>query len=122
MAYIQIEYEEGYCECDFDYEVSKIYCMQCNTQAASDLGCKYFDNGEEKNHQGVRVIPYGNCIHALTRKKYKGMSVKNYEIEEMEYPFNELDTCMELTTRGRKYCCSKVVLDGVLIYQKDGEE
>jgi hypothetical protein len=118
MAYIQIEYEEGYCS----KGMSKEYCMQCNTEAASDLGCKYFDNGEEKNHQGVRVIPYGDCIHALTRKKYKGMSVKNYEIEETEDTYNKLDNCMELTTRGKTYYCSKVVLDGVLIYQKDSEE
>jgi hypothetical protein len=110
MADIEIIYSEGYCEC-----MGGDYCMQCHTQVAEDLGCKMFNEGKhEKN-----VIPFGDCIHANFKYIYKGMSIKNYELEALDDPYNPHLNCMMLKTRNDWYQCEKVVLNGKVIYGED---
>lgn len=112
MADIEIIYREGYCEC-----MGKNYCMQCHTQCAEVLGCPMFNDGKhEKN-----VIPFGDCIYAKFRYIYKGMSIKNYELEEEDDPYNPHLNCMMLKTRNDCYQCEKVVLNGKVIYDEDFE-
>ena len=112
MAEIEIVYREPYCECmggDFN--------TQCYTHAAKDLGCKMFNEGKhEKN-----VIPFGDCVHAAFKYKYKGMSIKNYELEEFIDDYNPHLNCMMLKTRNDWYECEKVVLNGKVIYGEDFE-
>lgn len=109
MAEIQMVYREG--SCAFDC-VATDYCAQCHTQCACDLGCKFFNDGEHlPNH-----IPFGDCIHASFKTKYKGVTVKNYEIEEFEDPHNPHLNCMLVKLGRRVYECEKVSLDGKCIY------
>lgn len=110
MADIEIIYREGYCEL-----MGNDYCMQCHTQCAGDLGCRMFNEGKhEKN-----VIPFGDCIYAVFENKYKGMSIKNYALEEVKDPYNPHLNCMMLKTRNNLYQCEKVVLNGKIIYGED---
>ena len=112
MAEIEIIYREGYCEC-----MGGDYDTQCHTQCAEDLGCKMFNEGKhEKN-----VIPFGDCVHAVFKYKYKGMSIKNYELEELIDDYNPHLNCMMLKTRNDWYECEKVVLNGKVIYGGDFE-
>lgn len=113
MAEIQIEYSEGYCELQYSHFGCKDnYCMQCHTGAASDLGCDGYDEGE----YDADTIPFGDCIHAKFRTKYKGMSVKRYEIEPFEDDYNPHLNCMILSTGRKDYYCDKIILDGKCIY------
>lgn len=74
-----------------------------------------FNEGKhEKN-----VIPFGDCIYANFKYIYKGMSIKNYELEADEDPFNPHLNCMMLKTRNDLYPCEKVVLNGKVIYGED---
>ncbi len=112
MAEIEIVYREGYCELD-----GGEYCMQCHTQAAEDLGCTMFNEGKhEKN-----VISFGDCIHAMFKYKYKGMSIKNYELKEDNDPYNPHLDCMMLKTKNCLYQCEKVVLNGKVVYSEHFE-
>ena len=111
MAEIQIVYREGYC--DFDCMGTE-YNTQCHTQCAADTGCKFFNEGEHLHN----VIPFGDCIHAKFKYIYKGMSVKNYELQELDDPYNPHLNCMTLETRNRIYFCEKVILDGKCIYDE----
>lgn len=109
MAEIEIIYREGYCE-----YMNGNYCAQCHT-AAGNHGCPMFNEGEhEKN-----VFPLGDCIHAMFKYKYKGMSIKNYELEKDDDPYNPHLNCMTLETRNALYSCEKVILNGEIIYGED---
>lgn len=112
MADIEIIYREGYCECDC---MGTKYNTQCHTQCAGDLGCGCFSDGKQRPN----VIPFGDCIHAMFKYKYKGMSIKNYELEEEDDPYNPHLNCMMLKTRNNWYECEKVVLNGKVIYGED---
>lgn len=115
MAEIQMVYREGYC--DFDC-VGTDYNTQCHTQCAADTGCKFFNDGEHlPNH-----IHFGDCIHANFRTKYKGVTTKKYDIEEMEDPYNPHLNCMLVKIGNRIYQCDKVVLDGECIYNNQEPE
>ena len=109
MAEIQIVYREGYCDCN-----EAVYNTQCHTMAGEDLGCRMFDNGEVD----CNVVPFGDCAHAKFRYIYKGLSVKNYELEELDDPYNPHLNCMVLKTRSKRYYCEKVILDGECIYDE----
>lgn len=113
MAEIQIIYREEYCEM-----MNSNHCTQCHTACASDLGCNMFDEGKhEKN-----VIPFGDCIYAKFKYIYKGMNIKNYELEEFQDTYNLHLNCMMLTTRNKIYECEKVILDGKCIYNEYDDE
>ena len=109
MAEIQIVCSEGYCDFDF---MGTEYNTQCHTQCAADRGCEFFSEGEHSPN----VIPFGNCIHAKLHYIYKGLSVKNYELAELNDPYNPHLSCMTLKTRNVTYYCDKVTLDGTCIY------
>lgn len=126
MAEIEIIYRDGYCEC-----MGKDYHTQCYTDCASDSGCEVFE-GDKPRYEfvdGHRIytIPLGCCHHAKFKYIYKGMSVKNYELEEDEDVMNPDLSCMMLKTRNMVYPCVKVTLNGKVIYniydsQKESEE
>lgn len=107
MAEIEIVYREGYCE----YKQSD-YCTQCHTQCAEDLGCRCFNEEEERPN----VIPFGDCKHAKFKYAYKGASVKNYEIEEFEDAYNPHLNCMLVTLGKTMYECEKVILNKEVLY------
>lgn len=70
-------------------------------------------------------MPSRDCIYAKFKYIYKGMSVKNYELQELDDPYNPHLNCMTLETRNRIYCCEKVIkviLDGKCIYDELPEE
>ena len=107
MADIQMEYREYVCLLD-----QSCFGMQCFTDTASDLGCRSFcDSRTREKHR----IPYGNCIHAEIRTKYKGCSTKSYEAETVFDPY-AADEYMQVTIKGKVYDCDKVILDGAQIY------
>ena len=113
MAEIQIIYREEYCEM-----MNSNHCTQCHTACASDLGCNMFNEGKhEKN-----VIPFGDCIYAKFKDIYKGMNIKNYELEEFQDTYNLHLNCMMLKTRNKIYECEKVILDGKCIYNEYDDE
>ena len=115
MAEIQIVYRKGYCDCE-----CAVYDTQCHTQCAEDLGCRNFNDGKREdtfiNDQRVIHIPFGDCIFARFKTIHKGMSLKNYELEELDDPYNPHLSCMVLKTRNAVYFCEKVILDGKCIY------
>lgn len=108
MADFQIEYKEGYCGLDYEY------CGQCHTCVADHMGCKGYKGYDGKG--------YGECEFALFNIKYKGMTVKKYEMEEYSDGYNPMLDCMLLTTRSGRYECRKVILDGVCIYPERGDD
>ena len=117
MAEIKMKYKEYYCDfadmklCEFFYD--------CLTQDAQDLGCRYFNDGK----MGENVIPFGDCVNAKYRYKYKGISVKNYEVEEFEDVYNPHLNCAIVTTRSAIYDnCVKVEIDGECIYNSESED
>lgn len=109
MAEIKIIYRKGYCEM-----MGAFFCRQCYTECASDLGCNMFNEGKHEED----VIPFGDCIHAKFKYIYKGMNVKNYELEELQDTYNLHLNCMMLKTRNKIYECEKVILDGKCIYNE----
>lgn len=117
MAEIEIVYEEGYCSYGM-FAVERNYSEQCHTCVAEDAGCKYFDSG---NHD-PNVIPFGDCVHAVMQTKYKGMTVKKYDLAEVNDCYNPHLSYMILKTAGREYNCTKVILNGTCIYDRDSEE
>ena len=124
MAHIEITYRKGYCDFGLDE-----YCKFCHCDYAKDVGCGLFDDGSRedgfrrednlRNGEIIKVIPFGDCIHAKFRYGYKGMTVKNYELMEYYDTYNLHMNCMILKTRNGYYECEKVTLDGVCVY---GEE
>lgn len=117
MAEIQIVYRQGYCDC---YNTN--YCAECHTQDAINLGCRMFNDGKQEstieNGHLIIHIPFGDCKYAKFKYIYKGMSLKNYELEELDDYFNPHLNCMILETRNSIYYCEKVILDGKCIYDE----
>lgn len=107
MAEIEIIYRKGYCEC-----MGGDYCTQCHTQCAGDLGCTMYNEGEHEEN----VIPFGDCIFAKFKRIYKGITIKNYELEEVIDYYNPHLNCMILRTKNAVYECEKVILNGKVIY------
>ena len=118
MATIQMKYREGYC--DIAYTHGCYYSEQCHTAVAEDSGCRYFNDGSYTKKDGTKVIGYGPCIHAYFKTIYKGVSGKNYEMEEYTNDYNPWLNCMIVTIGKREYECTEVILDGKQIY--GGEE
>lgn len=112
MADIEIIYREGYCDCMNDN-----YCMQCHTCCADALGCRRFATTKHEKD----VVPFGDCVWAMFKYKYKGMSVKDYELEEVNDPYNPHLDCMMLETKNARYPCKKVVLNGKVVYGENFE-
>jgi hypothetical protein len=119
MAEIQIVYREYGCRFDDCYVGMKSpHCMQCHTMAAKDLGCVDFDDGNDNPH----VIPFGDCKNAIIKHRYKGCTVKNYEMKEFYDTYNMHLNCMEVTIGKITYDCDKVVLNGKCIYDELEDE
>lgn len=116
MANIEMVYREGYCELGDLKETD--YSKQCHTCVASDAGCPCFNDGQTDS----RVVPFGDCIHAKFDTKYKGMARKRYDIWKHEDDYNPHLNCMVVSTGKREYDCSKVIVDGKVIYDEDKEE
>lgn len=114
MAEIQIVYREGYCTHPNCF-VSENYTDQCQMCCAEDAGCKGYDSGKREED----AIPFGNCIHATWKAKYKGVSVKNYQMEKYEDAYNPHMNCMIVTIGKTNYACTKVKLDGKCIYDRE---
>jgi len=110
MAEIQMVYREGWCI--YEQCANSDYNTQCHTQCAADTGCPFFNDGEHIPNR----INFGDCIHANFKMKYKGVSTKNYEMEELEDPYNPHLNCMRVKIGRRVYDCEKVILDGKCIY------
>ena len=108
-ASLQIEYVEGYCQLQAKY-FDEFLCGDCNMPGRAD--CPFY-----RSKSTERRID-DTCMHLGFVHKYKGMTTKSYEIEEdKEWP----GLCMRVTVRGKEYCCSKVILDGVTIFPENEE-
>lgn len=120
MAEIQIVYREGFCN---HWSEGEHFCIQCYLSCASALGCKWYSDGSgKKTEDGIPIIPFGNCVHADWKYKYKGWSGKNYEMEEIHDPYNPHMDSMNVLLGRTEYDCVKVTLDGKCIYNKYDEE
>ena len=119
MAEIQIEYKEWFCR----YRDS-LFCAQCLTSAAEDLGCKYFECEQTyTDENGVFHIPYNEmCIFAEHRIRRKGFVAKTYDIEEEHDPFNPWLDCAILKVKNDIYHCDKIILNGTCVYNNEENE
>lgn len=118
MADLQFIYREGYCDLYRCYrEVKDCYSEQCHTSCAEDAGCRYYCDGKKEDEP--YVIPFGDCIHAMFKTRYKGVSAKNYEIEEFEDDYNEHLNCALVTIGKHVYECEKVILNGEPVYPRE---
>lgn len=115
MGVIQMKYREGHCDMSYDL-IDTNYSGQCHTVVAECGGCRYYSDGSYTKDDGTKVIGCGVCIHAYFKTLYKGVSVKNYEMEEYEDSYNPWLNCMLVTIGKRTYECDEVILDGKLIY------
>ena len=97
--------------------------MQCITESASDTGCIHCKIQEPyKNFLGITVYPTNECVHAYMEYKFKGVTAKNYEMEEIDSPECAY-TWMDVTIGKQRYMCVKVTIDGRCIYNiYDDEE
>lgn len=113
MANIQIVYLKRYCEQMWDK-----FTGQCYSDAAEDLGCPRFCCREKyDDEEGITHIPKYSCIYATYKKAFKGMTVKNYELEEnCDDIEDEFFDTMTLSTKNYEYDCIKVTIDGECIY------
>lgn len=118
MANIEIVYRIG--SCAFNYSAE--YCPTCHTCWADEIGCRFYCSGEVEEKNGVRLIPFGNCIHAHYDYGFKGGVYKRYEMEEYTDSYNMHMNCMNVTLGGYVYECVKVTLDGKVIYNEWDEE
>lgn len=116
MAYIQMVYLEGYCDLNDSYCGELPYNIECHTNFAEDAECKLYYDGEKPG-----VIAFGDCVHAKFRRRYKGMTVKNYDIRESIDPYNPHLNCMTVETKNKTYRCEKIILDGVCIYDEEND-
>lgn len=110
MANIQIQWIETSCS----YNCSD-FNTQCCTECANDLGCLHFDNGQSECADNE--IPFGDCKNVIYKKRYKGITTRQYEMEEREDIFNPHLSCMIVKVGRNVFHCTKVTLDGVCIYQ-----
>ena len=108
MAEIQIVYRVE--KCLHYNELIGLYnhCEQCHTIVADAMGCEGFSKSER-----------GDCANADFVAKYAGGTVKKYEMEPYEDDYNPWLNCMIVKAHGKKYECTKVILNGELIYQQD---
>lgn len=108
MAEIQIVYRTE--KCVHENELIRLFqhCGQCHTIAADAIGCDGF-------HRSDR----GDCANADFATKYAGGTVKKYKMEPYEDEYNPWLNCMIVKANGKKYECTKVILNGELIYQQD---
>ena len=114
MAEIKIKQKEYYCE-----KASDKFCTQCLTEYAMDVGCKHYGEIYTERH----IIPFGDCIYADYKYKYRGLSVKNYEVEEFKDNYNPHLDCAIVKTRNAVYDnCVKVEIDGECVYNAESEE
>lgn len=120
MSEIQIKYREGYCEMKL-LGHSVEYSYQCHTCTADVQGCQYYDGGRWRNKDGILVIPFGDCIHADWIEKYKGLSVKTYEIEPYHDDYNPNMDCALVHVGRETYECLEVTLNGKKIYPEEEE-
>ena len=113
MAELEFVYRIGYCEltgsCDPNY---LMYCDQCHTAAADVLGCRHYNSGKTDPYH----IPFGDCIHADFKYKYKGVTTKNYNIDLQEDIYNQHLTCLVVTIGKKSFECVKVTLNGKCIF------
>ena len=120
MADIQIVYREGFCS---HWSGGDCFCMQCYTQCAEDMGCKFYsDGGEKTDANGNAIIQFGDCYYADWKHKFKGWSGKNYEMEEVHDPYNPHLDSMRVILGRTEYDCVKVTLDGKCIYNEYDKE
>lgn len=110
-AFLQIEYDELYCALHWHEYFSEHWCADCNAPGPPD--CPYYiSNTTERRIDDT-------CTHVACVHKYKGMTVKKYEIgNDEEFP----GLFMWVTVGGKEYRCDKVILDGVKIFPKQEEE
>ena len=114
MAEIKIKQKEYYC-----IYYSDKFCTQCLTECGEDVGCSYYFDGKTEPN----VIPFGDCVYADYKYKYRGLSVKNYEVEEYEDDYNPHLNCAIVKTRNAVYDnCVKVEIDGECVYNAESEE
>ena len=108
MAEIQIVYRTE--KCIHSNELIGLYhhCRRCHTIEAYAVGCEGF-------HRSDR----GDCANADFVFKYAGGTVKKYEMEPYEDDYNPWLNCMIVKARGKKYECTKVILNNELIYEQD---
>ena len=117
MALIQIKCAEHYCDMPC---FSDNFCVLCITQMASDLDCEGYNSGKKDKH----YIPFGDCVHAKTKYRYKGISAKYYEVElPDEDIYNSHLNYATLRTRNAIYSnCCEIVIDGKCVYSNDEED
>ena len=118
MAEIQMTYRVGRCRMQ-ECGLGTNYCEQCHTSLAEDTGCRYFN---AYVYDSPNIRPYGDCVHAVFDTKWKGVSTKNYEIEEINDNFYPEFDCALVHIGKKVYECTKVILDGVRIYPAEEEE
>lgn len=120
MAEIQMIYREGYCDLRYVNPIvaDGNYCEQCHTCSGEDLGCPEFNDGRRP---GEIRIPFGDCKNAKFETRYKGVTVKNYEIEPFIDDYNRHLDCMLVTIGKKQYECTKVILNGECIYSLEDE-
>ena len=120
MADIQIVYREGFCS---HWSEGDSFCIQCYTSCAGDMGCKFYsDGGKKTDADGLVIIPFGDCVYADWKYKYKCWSGKNYEMEEEHDPYNPHLDSMCVRLGKTEYDCVKVILDGKCIYNEYDKE
>lgn len=112
MANIEMQYLVPFCSRNH-YE----HCTQCHTQAACDLGCRdYYDGEDDPN-----AVSFGDCAHAHYKTAYKGLSIKKYDILEQHDPWHNPSFFAEVKVGTATFMCSKVTLNGEVVYDSDAE-
>ena len=95
---------------------------QCITEAADAGYCRHYKRSEKyKREDGVIVIPMANCVHAYIEYRFKGVTAKSYEMEEIDDPVCAY-SWMDVKIGKQKYACAKVTLDGRCIYNVYDDE
>lgn len=117
MAEIQMVYMRFRCKYNSEY-----LNTQCFTEAAGDTGCYNFHHPEPyRDADGILVYPIFRCLHAYVEYKYKGVTAKSYEMEEIDDPECAY-SWIDIKIGKQKYACAKVTLDGRCIYNVYDDE
>lgn len=117
MAQIEIEYFEGYCTFDDGH-----YCDECHTIGESLCRSCYLHEPFFRGDDGCIHVPYEEgCIHADYKTLYKGIKTDSYEMEPYRDIFSGHEW-MDVTIKRKTYHCSKVTLNGKVIYLSEEEE
>jgi len=107
MAEIQMVYFSEYCD---SYAAEK-FCHQCLTEYARGVECPSLCIGSD-----------GSCIFAKLKRAYKGITVKNYTIEEQDWEDVYGGFTMEVSVRGGIYTCEKIILNGECIFDENARQ